>query len=52
MRTTRKAIYCQIQRGELPGVIRLSRRVLVDGSALLEWLNQRRAVSLNQGQQR
>lgn len=46
LRTTRKAIYCQIQRGELPGVIRRSRRVLVDGSALLEWPDQRRTVSL------
>ena len=53
LRTTRGAIYAQIRRGALPGVIRLSRRLLVDGNALLDWLDDRRAVSLTtRGNQR
>ena len=53
LRTTRKAIYNLIHRDELPGVIRLSRRVLVDRAALVDWLDQKLAVSLKaRGQQR
>lgn len=52
LRTTRKAVYCLIHRGELPGVIRLSRRVLVDGSALVEWFDDKRSISLTRGNQR
>ncbi len=53
LRTTRKAVYASIARGVLPGVIRLSRRLLIDRAALVEWLEQRRAVSLTvQGDQR
>lgn len=53
LRTTRKAVYASIQRGALPGVVRLPRRLLIDRAVLLEWLQQRCAVSLtNQGDQR
>lgn len=53
LRTSREAIYAKIRRGQLPGVVRLSRRVLIDGAKLLEWLDHRRAVSLpTQGEQR
>ncbi|MEX1365602.1 MAG: helix-turn-helix domain-containing protein [Nannocystaceae bacterium] len=53
LRTTRTAIYTKIRRGALPGVIRLSRRLLVDRGQLLQWLDQQRAVSLPpQGEQR
>lgn len=45
LRTTRKAIYTDIARGKLPGVIRLGRRVLIDAAELLRWLDERRAVS-------
>jgi excisionase family DNA binding protein len=48
LRTTRKAVYCMIHRGEVPGVIRVNRRVLVDARTLLSWLDQRLAVSSNQ----
>ena len=48
LRTSRKAVYCMIHRGEVPGVIRVNRRVLVDARALLSWLDQRLAVSSNQ----
>ena len=40
LRTTRKAIYAMVARKQLPGVIRIGRRVLVDRNAL-EWLRQK-----------
>lgn len=46
LRTTRKAIYALIYKGALPGVIRLSRRLLVDRANLVDWLDQNRTVSL------
>ena len=45
LRTTRKAVYAMIERQQLPGVIRVRRRVLVRADDLLEWLNQKRAPS-------
>ncbi len=51
LRTSPKAIYTLISRGQLPGVIRLSRRVLVDREDLLSWLTKRRAASLTPGDQ-
>jgi|SRR5438874_12059604 len=45
LRTTRKAIYALIQRGHLPGVVRVQRRVLVRQIALLEWLHENGAPS-------
>lgn len=46
LRTTRKAIYALIYKGALPGVIRLSRRLLIDRANLVDWLDQNRTVSL------
>jgi excisionase family DNA binding protein len=45
LRTTRRAIYAMIERGQLPGVIRVRRRVLVRADNLLDWLDQKRAPS-------
>lgn len=45
LRTTPTAIYAKIARGQLPGVVRLSRRVLIDRDELVAWLEQRRAPS-------
>jgi excisionase family DNA binding protein len=45
LRTTRKAVYALIQRGHLPGVVRVQRRVLVRQIALLEWLHEKGAPS-------
>jgi excisionase family DNA binding protein len=36
LRTTRKAVYVMIERGQLPGVTRLGRRVLLRSDRLLE----------------
>ena len=46
LRTTRRAIYAMLERRQLPGVIRIRRRVLIRSSELLEWLDQKRAPSL------
>jgi excisionase family DNA binding protein len=45
LRTTRKAVYAMIERGLLPGVIRIGRRVLVQRDDLLHWLSQKSAPS-------
>jgi excisionase family DNA binding protein len=45
LRTTRRAIYAMIERRQLPGVIRLRRRVLLRADDLLHWLDQKRAPS-------
>ncbi len=45
LRTTRAAVYAMSERGQLPGVIRIGRRLLVDSAALVDWLNQKRAPS-------
>lgn len=45
LRTTRKAVYDMVERGLLPGVTRLGRRVLVRSDYLLDWLRQKSAPS-------
>jgi excisionase family DNA binding protein len=46
LRTTRKAVYAMVERGQLPGVVRLGRRVLFRESALVDWLRQKSTPSL------
>ena len=46
LRTTRKGIYTMVERGLLPGVTRIGRRVLVRSDLLLDWLGQKSAPSL------
>jgi excisionase family DNA binding protein len=48
LRTTRRAIYAMLERRQLPGVIRIRRRVLIRSAELLEWLDQKRAPSLEE----
>ena len=45
LRTTRRAIYAMVERHQLPGVIRIRRRVLLRADDLLHWLDQKRAPS-------
>ena len=45
LRTTKRAIYAMIERRQLPGVIRIGRRVLLRADDLLHWLDQKRAPS-------
>jgi excisionase family DNA binding protein len=46
LRTSRKAIYAMIERAQLPGIVRIGRRVLVREDALLDWLRQKSTPSL------
>ena len=46
LRTTKKAIYSMVERGQLPGIVRIGRRVLVREDALLDWLRQKSTPSL------
>ncbi len=46
LRTSRKAIYAMVERGQLPGVVRIGRRVLIREDALLHWLGQKSTPSL------
>jgi excisionase family DNA binding protein len=45
LRTTRRAIYAMVERRQLPGVIRIRRRLLLRADDLLHWLDQKRAPS-------
>ena len=45
LRTTRTAVYALVARGQVPGVIRLGRRVLFRRDVLLGWLDQNRSPS-------
>src|ERR1700730_3633326 len=49
LRTTRRAIYAMVERHQLPGVIRIRRRVLLRVDDLLHWLDQKRASSPKEG---
>jgi excisionase family DNA binding protein len=46
LRTSRKAIYSMIERGQLPGVCRIGRRVLVKRAELLDFLDHNCTPSL------
>jgi excisionase family DNA binding protein len=48
LRTTRRAIYAMIARRQLPGVVRVRRRVLLRSAGLLHWLEQKSAPSLEE----
>ena len=45
LRTTRKAVYAMAERGQLPGLVRVRRRLLVRQDDLLDWLYRSRAAS-------
>jgi len=45
LRTTRKAVYAMVERRQVPGVIRIRRRVLLRAADLLHWLDQKCATS-------
>jgi excisionase family DNA binding protein len=48
LRTTRRAVYAMVERRQLPGIIRIRRRVLFRTDDLLDWLDQKRAPSLKE----
>jgi excisionase family DNA binding protein len=45
LRTTRRAMYAMVERHQVPGVIRIRRRVLFRAANLLDWLDQKCAPS-------
>ena len=45
LRTTRKAVYAMVARRQLPGVVRIGRRVLFKRDDLLRWIDQSRVLS-------
>jgi excisionase family DNA binding protein len=45
LRTTPKAIYTMVERGQLPGVTRIGKRVLVRRDLLLDFLAHKSAPS-------
>jgi excisionase family DNA binding protein len=49
LRTSRGAVYAMAARGQLPGLTRIGRRVLIRADALLDWLYQKRAPSPDGG---
>ncbi len=48
LRTSSKATYAMVARGQLPGVVRIGRRVLVHADELVDWLDQKRTPSLEE----
>ena len=40
LRTTHTAIYAKVERGQLPGVVHVGRRVLINEQVLLDWLSR------------
>jgi excisionase family DNA binding protein len=48
LRTSRKGIYAMIERGLLPGITRVGRRVLIRRDDLLQWLRHKSAPSLKE----
>lgn len=45
LRTTRKAMYAMVERHQIPGVIRIRRRLLFRAADLLNWIDQKCAPS-------
>jgi site-specific recombinase XerC len=48
LRTLRKVIYVMHERGQLPGAIKVRRRLLIRRQSLLDWLDQQCASSLQE----
>ena len=46
LRTSRKAIYVMVERGRLPGVKKIGKRLLIRTETLLSWIDQQGAPSL------
>lgn len=45
LRTSRKGVYAMAERGLLPGVVKIGRRLLFRSDELIDWLDQKRAPS-------
>ena len=45
LKTSRKAIYTMVERGQLPGVVRVGKRLLFCRETLLRWTREGPALS-------
>ena len=48
LRKSRKAVWVMAERGQLPGVTRIGRRLLFRRDELIRWLDQKRTPSLKE----
>ncbi len=48
LRTTSKAIYSMVDRGQIPGVTRIGKRLLLYRDDVIRWLDESRASSLKE----
>ncbi len=48
LRTSRKAIYTMADRGQIPGVTRIGKRLLFYRDDVIRWLDESRASSLKE----
>jgi excisionase family DNA binding protein len=48
LRTSRKAIYSMVERGQLPGVTRVGRRLLIRSADLVDFLDHNSTPSLQE----
>ena len=49
LRTSRKAIYSMMERRQLPGAVKIGRRLLFRRDILLNWLDQKSTLSPQEG---
>jgi excisionase family DNA binding protein len=52
LRTSNKGIYAMVERGQLPGVTRIGRRMLFRQDALVDWLRQKAQAPSPEGWER
>ena len=48
LRTTPRGVYAMVERRQIVGVVRIRRRVLFRTQALLDWVHQKSAPSLEE----
>jgi excisionase family DNA binding protein len=52
LRTTPKAIYTMVERAQIPGVLRIGRRLLFRREVLLQWLLEKSGTPSPEGDRR
>jgi excisionase family DNA binding protein len=52
LRTSHKATYAMVERGQIPGVIRVGRRLLFRRESLLQWLSEKSGTPSPEGDRR
>ncbi|WP_242333097.1 helix-turn-helix domain-containing protein [Anaeromyxobacter sp. SG66] len=52
LRTTPKAVYGLVERGQIPGIHRVGRRLLFRQEALVQWLSEKSGTPSPEGSRR